>query len=106
MRPTSIPKAGSCALSRPRATNAGLETVSRCSEGRGKTGRIVIQSPHPRDDTVADELTGRETEPDETFLRAVDEQLPVPSDRKDAFRQEVSNWVSLRPREARGFDPP
>ena len=57
------------------------------------------------DDTVADELTGRETEPDETFLRAVEEQLDVPSDRKDDFRQEVSNWVSRRAREGRGFDP-
>jgi len=46
------------------------------------------------DATVDDELTGRETEPDETFLRAVEEQLDVPSDRKDDFRQEVSNWVS------------
>jgi serine protein kinase len=57
------------------------------------------------DVTVNDELTGREAEPDETFLRAVEEQLDVPSDRKDDFRQEVSNWVSRRAREGRGFDP-
>ncbi len=57
------------------------------------------------DATVDDALTGRETEPDETFLRAVEEQLDVPSDRKDDFRQEVSNWVSRRAREGRGFDP-
>jgi len=57
------------------------------------------------DATVNDELTGREAEPDETFLRAVEEQLDVPSDRKDDFRQEVSNWVSRRAREGRGFDP-
>ena len=57
------------------------------------------------DATVDDELTGRETEPDETFMRAVEEQLDVPSDRKDDFRQEVSNWVSRRAREGRGFDP-
>jgi len=57
------------------------------------------------DDTVEDELTGREQEPDETFLRAVEEKLDIPSDRKDDFRQEVSNWVSRRAREGRGFDP-
>ena len=57
------------------------------------------------DATVDDELTGRETEPDETFMRAVEEQLDVPSDRKDDFRQEVSNWVSRRAREGRGVDP-
>jgi len=57
------------------------------------------------DDTVEDELTGREQEPDETFLRAVEEKLEIPSGRKDDFRQEVSNWVSRRAREGRGFDP-
>ncbi|SEV97396.1 PrkA family serine protein kinase [Halobacterium jilantaiense] len=57
------------------------------------------------DDTVADELTGREQDPDETFLRAVEEQLGVPRDRKDDFRQEVSNWVSRRAREGEPFDP-
>ena len=57
------------------------------------------------DATVEDELTGREQEPDETFLRSVEEKLEVPGDRKDDFRQEVSNWVSRRAREGRGFDP-
>jgi len=57
------------------------------------------------DATVDDELTGRETEPDETFLRAVEEQLDVPSDRKDDFRQEVSNWVSRRAREGARLRP-
>ena len=57
------------------------------------------------DATVEDELTGREQEPDETFLRSVEEKLDVPADRKDDFRQEVSNWVSRRAREGRGFDP-
>jgi serine protein kinase len=57
------------------------------------------------DDTVEDELTGREQEPDETFLRAVEEKLDVPEDRKDDFRQEVSNWVSRRAREGEAFNP-
>ncbi len=57
------------------------------------------------DDTVPDELTGREQEPDETFLRAVEEKLDIPEDRKDDFRQEVSNWVSRRAREGEAFSP-
>ncbi|WP_135820799.1 PrkA family serine protein kinase [Halostella litorea] len=57
------------------------------------------------DQTVEDELTGREQEPDETFLRSVEEKLDVPEDRKDDFRQEVSNWVSRRAREGEAFDP-
>jgi len=57
------------------------------------------------DDTVEDELTGREQEPDEQFLRSVEEKLNLPEDRKDDFRQEVSNWVSRRAREGDTFNP-
>jgi len=57
------------------------------------------------DATVTDDLTGQEQEPDESFLRAVEEKLDIPEDRKDDFRQEVSNWVSRRAREGEPFDP-
>ena len=57
------------------------------------------------DSTIEDELTGREQEPDETFLRSVESHLEIPEDRKDDFRQEVSNWVSRRAREGEAFDP-
>ena len=57
------------------------------------------------DATVEDELTGREQEPDEKFLRSVEEKLSIPEDRKDDFRQEVSNWVSRRAREGTSFNP-
>ncbi|WP_410767152.1 PrkA family serine protein kinase [Haloferax sp. DFSO60] len=57
------------------------------------------------DATVEDELTGRDQEPDEKFLRAVEEKLNIPEDRKEDFRQEVSNWVSRRAREGTSFDP-
>jgi len=57
------------------------------------------------DATVEDELTGREQEPDEQFLRSVEEKLNLPEDRKDDFRQEVSNWVSRRAREGDTFHP-
>ncbi|WP_254545150.1 PrkA family serine protein kinase [Halomarina pelagica] len=57
------------------------------------------------DDTVVDEITGREQEPDEKFLRSVEEKLNIPEDRKNDFRQEVSNWVSRRAREGTSFNP-
>ncbi len=57
------------------------------------------------DATVEDEITGREQEPDEQFLRGVEEKLDLPEDRKDDFRQEVSNWVSRRAREGDTFNP-
>ncbi|MDY6780892.1 MAG: serine protein kinase PrkA, partial [Halobacteria archaeon] len=39
------------------------------------------------------------------FMRAVEEQLNIPEDRKDDFRQEASNWVSRRAREGDTFKP-
>ncbi len=57
------------------------------------------------DDTVEDELTGQDQEPDEEFMRAVEQKLDIPEDRKDSFRQEVSNWVSRRARQGQAFDP-
>jgi len=57
------------------------------------------------DQTIEDELTGQEMQPDESFLRSVEEELDIPEDRKDDFRQEISNWVSRRAREGKEFDP-
>ncbi len=57
------------------------------------------------DDTVEDDITGREQDPDEKFLRDVEEKLNIPEDRKEDFRQEVSNWVSRRAREGTSFNP-
>ncbi|GAD53209.1 LOW QUALITY PROTEIN: serine protein kinase (prkA protein), P-loop containing [Halarchaeum acidiphilum MH1-52-1] len=57
------------------------------------------------DDTVEDTITGRRPNPTSRSLRAVEEQLDIPADRKDDFRQEVSNWVSRRAREGEAFDP-
>lgn len=57
------------------------------------------------DDTVEDELTGQPREPDEKFLRSVEGELDIPEDRKDDFRQEVSNWVSRRARRGESFEP-
>jgi serine protein kinase len=57
------------------------------------------------DDTIEDDLTGQLQEPDETFMRSVEEELEIPDDRKDDFRQEVSNWVSRRARRGESFNP-
>ncbi len=57
------------------------------------------------DNTLQDEITGEEREPDEKFMRSVEEKLDIPEDRKDDFRQEISNWVSRRARRKESFDP-
>jgi serine protein kinase len=57
------------------------------------------------DDRVEDEITGEMVEPDEKFMRSVEEQLEIPRDRKDDFRQEISNWVSRKARRGESFSP-
>ncbi|WP_256297335.1 PrkA family serine protein kinase [Haloarchaeobius salinus] len=57
------------------------------------------------DDTIEDDITGRDQDPDETFMRSIEENLDIPEDRKEDFRQEVSNWVSRRAREGDTFNP-
>jgi serine protein kinase len=57
------------------------------------------------DKRVEDEITGEMVEPDEKFMRSVEEQLEIPRDRKDDFRQEISNWVSRKARRGESFNP-
>jgi serine protein kinase len=57
------------------------------------------------DDTIEDDITGRNQDPDEKFMRSIEENLDIPEDRKEDFRQEVSNWVSRRAREGDTFNP-
>jgi serine protein kinase len=38
-------------------------------------------------------------------MRSVEEELDIPRDRKDDFRQEISNWVTRRARSGEDFDP-
>jgi len=57
------------------------------------------------DDKIEDDITGKMVEPDEQFMRSVEEELEIPRDRKDDFRQEISNWVSRRARSGEDFDP-
>jgi len=57
------------------------------------------------DDKVEDEITGEMVEPDEKFMRSVEEQLEITEDRKDDFRQEISNWVSRKARRGESFSP-
>lgn len=57
------------------------------------------------DEEIQDDLTGQYREPDETFLRSIEEKIDIPKDRADAFRQEISNWISRRARADESFKP-
>ncbi len=57
------------------------------------------------DDRIEDEITGEMVEPDEQFMRSVEAELEIAPDRKDDFRQEISNWVSRKARRGESFSP-
>jgi serine protein kinase len=57
------------------------------------------------DDTLEDQLTGRQVEPDESYLRSVERHLDISEDRKDSFRQQISNWISRRARSNESLKP-
>lgn len=57
------------------------------------------------DDQIEDDITGKKQDPDETFMRSVERELEIPEDRKDDFRQELSNWVGRRARSGESIDP-
>jgi len=57
------------------------------------------------DEEIQDELTGQYRDPDEQFLRSIEEKIDIPKDRADAFRQEISNWISRRARADESFKP-
>lgn len=57
------------------------------------------------DEEIQDELTGQYREPDEEFMRSIEEKIDIPKDRSDAFRQEISNWISRRARADESFKP-
>lgn len=55
-------------------------------------------------DTVENEF-GENVQPDEKFLRRVEEHIDVREDTKDEFRTSVAKWIARRSREGDSFDP-
>jgi serine protein kinase len=47
---------------------------------------------------------GRESDPDERVMRAIEEKIDIPESRKDDFRHELMNYVSACHAEGRTFD--
>ena len=56
-------------------------------------------------DRVRDPATGERVEPDESLLRAVEEQINIPESRADDFRTEVVVWVGVATLDGKRFTP-
>ncbi|MSP24819.1 MAG: serine protein kinase [Myxococcales bacterium] len=53
---------------------------------------------------VKDRFTGQDVEPDERLMRAVEEKIDIPDNRKEDFRREIMNYIGALAVEGRRFD--
>lgn len=90
-----------------RAINDVTEALTYDEDELEKQGRKYIDHvmAYNNDQMIEDKVTGEEKEPDEEFMRSVEEHLDIPENRKDSFRQDISNWISKRAREDKTFNP-
>ncbi len=53
---------------------------------------------------VKNRYTGQDEEPDERLMRAIEEKIEIPENRKDDFRREIMNYIGAKAIEGKKFD--
>src|SRR5690606_1408884 len=53
---------------------------------------------------VKNRYTGQDEEPDERLMRAIEEKIDIPDNRKDDFRREIMNYIGAKAIEGQKFD--
>ncbi len=53
---------------------------------------------------VKNKFTGADEEPDERLMRAIEEKIGIPENRKDDFRREIMNYIGALSLEGKSFD--
>ena len=53
---------------------------------------------------VKNRYTGQDEEPDERMMRAIEEKIDIPENRKDDFRREIMNFIGAKAVEGKKFD--
>jgi serine protein kinase len=53
---------------------------------------------------VRNRYTGQDEEPDERMMRAIEEKIDVPENRKEDFRREIMNFIGAKAVEGKKFD--
>jgi serine protein kinase len=53
---------------------------------------------------VKDRYTGKDQEPDERLMRAIEEKIDIPESRKDDFRREIMNFIGALAIEGKEFE--
>ncbi|MEL7472331.1 MAG: serine protein kinase [Planctomycetota bacterium] len=82
-----------------RAISADEEAIKRLCANYIENVRAYTQK-----ERVLNKYTGREEEPDERLMRAIEEKIDIPESRKDDFRQEIMNYIGALALDGKKFE--
>jgi len=82
-----------------RAISADEEAIQRLCANYIDNIKAYTQK-----EKVKNKYTGQDEEPDERLMRAVEEKIGIPENRKDDFRREIMNYIGALALEGKMFD--
>ncbi len=82
-----------------RAISADEDAIRRLCANYIENVRAYTQK-----ERVKNRYTGRDEEPDERLMRAIEEKIDIPESRKDDFRQEIMNYIGALALDGKKFE--
>jgi serine protein kinase len=82
-----------------RAISADEEAISKLA-----ANYIDNIKAYTLKEKVRNSYTGQNEEPDERLMRAIEEKIDIPENRKDDFRREIMNFIGAKAIEGKRFD--
>jgi serine protein kinase len=82
-----------------RAISADEDAITRLC-----TNYIENVRAYTQHEKVRNKYTGKDEEPDERLMRAIEEKIDIPDSRKDDFRQEIMNYIGALALDGKKFD--
>ncbi len=82
-----------------RAISADEDAIKRLCTNYIESVRAYTQK-----ERVRNKYTGRDEEPDERLMRAIEDKIDIPESRKDDFRQEIMNYIGALALDGKKFE--
>jgi len=82
-----------------RAISADEDAIKRLCSNYIDNVRAYTQH-----EKVRNKYTGKDEEPDERLMRSIEEKIDIPESRKDAFRQEIMNYIGALALDGKKFE--
>jgi serine protein kinase len=86
--------------------NEVQRAISADEEAIGKLAANYIDNikAYTLRERVKNRYTGQDEEPDERLMRAIEEKIEIPENRKDDFRREIMNYIGAKAIEGKRFE--